>query len=78
MNLSRTFKEVSQLPSKRDTELFGDVHMVVEVLSREVIMRSASKGEVADLCEDMMKAIRDPDALLTHRTAVSMRRWNKV
>ena len=78
MNLSRTFKDVPQLPSKRDTELFGDVHMVVEALSREVIVRSASKGEVADLCEEMMKGIRDPDALLTHRTAVRMARWNEV
>ena len=69
MNASRAFKEVPQLPSK---QVFGDVHAVVEALSREAILYSASKGEVADVCEEMIGALRDPDALLAHRTAVGV------
>lgn len=37
MNASRAFKEVPQLPSKQAAEVFGDVHAVVEALSREVL-----------------------------------------
>ena len=78
MNTSRAFKDVSQLPSKQDVEVFGDVNVVVEALSREAIVRSATQGEVADVCEEMIGAIRDPDALLAHRTAVEGGRWSEA
>lgn len=77
MNASRAFKEVPQLPSKQAAAVFGDVHAVVEALSREAILHSASKGEVADVCEEMIGALRDPDALLAHRTAVGAWRWGE-
>ena len=77
MNASRAFKEVPQLPSKQAAEVFGDVHAVVEALSREALLCSTSKGEVADVCEEMISALRDPDALLAHRTAVGMWRWGE-
>ena len=74
MNASRTFKEVPQLPSKQAAEVFGDVHAVVEALSREVLLCSTSKGEVADVCEEMIGALRDPDARWVHGGGVRARR----
>lgn len=70
MTVSRVFKEVPQLVSKQKKNYFGDVNDLVEALSREAITHSAKKDDVTTISQEMIEALRDPNALMAHRTAV--------
>lgn len=70
MAVSRVFKEVPQLVSKQKKNYFGDVNDLVETLSRGAITHSAKKDDVTTISQEMIEALRDPDALMAHRTAV--------